>query len=293
MYHAAQNVVLGFGAMCGASFGGVVADSIGWRWCYLCQVPISATGLIVGYFVIKNPPPPKVTDGPGESRQMSSWRQIDCAGASLLVLCLSALLTALSLGGNKYPWSNLRVILSFVVSVLVLFVFVGVELRTSALPVMPMWMLRGRTVVSNMVSNVLVGMSAFSFLFTIPLFFQAVLSESASKAGLRLIIPSLATPLGSFAAGYVMSRWGVLNHLVRLGCFLMLLGNALMASLDYHDSKRKYLVYLFPANLGQGIVFPSILFTNISTFEHSCRLLIPHTIRSDQEKENITQNGAT
>lgn len=167
MYHAAQNVVLGFGAICGASFGGVVADSIGWRWCYLCQVPVSVAGLIIGYFVIKNPPSPKVTDGSGESGQMSFWRQIDFAGASLLVLGLSALLTALSLGGNKYPWSNLRVILSFVVSVLVLFVFVWVELRTSALPVMPIWMLRGRTVVSNMISNVLVGMSAFAVSFPI------------------------------------------------------------------------------------------------------------------------------
>ena len=125
------------------------------------------TALIIGYFVIKNPPPPKVTHGPKVSRQMSFWRQIDLAGASLLVLGLSALLAALSLGGNKYPWSNFKVILSFVVSVLVLIVFVWVELRTSALPVMPMWMLHGRTVVSNMISNILVGMSAFAVSFSI------------------------------------------------------------------------------------------------------------------------------
>ncbi len=100
----------------------------------------------------------------------------------------------------------------------------------------------------------------------IPLFFQVVLLDSASKAGMRLVVPSIATPIGGLVAGFVMSRWGMLSHLVRLGCFFMILGNGLVASLKFHDSEWKYLVYLFPANLGQGIVYPSILFTNIAAF---------------------------
>jgi len=286
MYQAAQNGLLGFGAICGASLGGVIADTVGWRWCFLCQVPVSMAGLIVGYLVIKNPPPDEAIVGTDASKQMSLWRRIDFTGATLLVLGLSAQLTALSLGGNQYPWSDTRVILSFVVSIVILLVFVWVELRTKALPVMPMSMLKGRAVVSNMVSNVLVGMSSFAvsprpkdrtlpaltieqFLFIIPLFFQVVLSESASKAGMRLVIPALGTPVGALIAGFVMSRWGMLNHLVRLGCLLMVVGNGVMATLNYHDSSWKYVVYLFPANVGQGIVFPSILFTNIATFEQS------------------------
>ncbi|KAE9365140.1 MFS general substrate transporter [Stipitochalara longipes BDJ] len=222
MYQAAQNGLLGFGAICGASLGGVIADS----------------------------------------------RQIDFFGATLLVLGLSSQLTALSLGGNQYPWSDIRVIVSFVVSVVILLVFVGVELKTKALPVLPMSMLRGR-VISNMVSNVLCGMSAFAFLFTIPLFFQVVLKESASKAGMRLVIPSVGIPIGGLVAGFIMSRWGMLSHLVRLGCLLMMVGNGVMATLKYHDSSWKYIVYIIPANLGQGIVFPSMLFTNIASFPQS------------------------
>jgi len=109
------------------------------------------------------------------------------------------------------------------------------------------------------------------FLFLIPLFFQVVLLDTASEAGLRLAIPSLATPVGGVIAGFVMSRFGRLSELVRIGCFFMILGNALVASLQYHDSKWKYLVYLFPANLGQGIVYPSILFTFLAAFDHSSK----------------------
>jgi hypothetical protein len=86
---------------------------------------------------------------------------------------------------------------------------------------------------------------------------------------MRLVIPSLGTPVGGLVAGFIMSRWGMLSHLVRLGCLLMLIGNGVMATLNYHDSSWKYIVYLFPANLGQGIVFPSILFTNIAAFQQS------------------------
>jgi hypothetical protein len=61
------------------------------------------------------------------------------------------------------------------------------------------------------------------FLFMIP-FFQVVLLDSASKAGVRLVVPSLATPVGGLVAGFIISRWRMLSHLVRLGCFLMIVG---------------------------------------------------------------------
>jgi hypothetical protein len=96
-----------------------------------------------------------------------------------------------------------------------------------------------------------------------------VLLDSATTAGARLAIPSLATPIGGLIAGVVMSRWGKLITLVRTGAILMMLGNALVASLQFRDSNWKYYVFIFPANLGQGIVYPGILFTSLATFEHA------------------------
>ncbi|KAH8589728.1 major facilitator superfamily domain-containing protein [Bisporella sp. PMI_857] len=279
MYQAVQNGLHGFGAICGASLGGVIADTIGWRWCFLCQVPVSFAGLVIGYLVIRNPPTREIgVEADGTDAKKSAWIQIDVSGAVLLVVGLSVQLAALSLGGNQYPWSDLRVILCFVASVILLVTFIVVELRTKALPVMPMHMLKGRTVISNMISNVLVGMSSYAFLFMIPLFFQVVLLDSASKAGMRLVIPSLSTPIGGLIAGYIMSHFGQLSNLVRCGCFLMTLGNALVASLQYQDSSWKYVAYLFPANIGQGIVYPSILFTNIAAFEQAQQAVSTSTV---------------
>lgn len=84
-----------------------------------------------------------------------------------------------------------------------------------------------------------------------------------------MAIPSLATPIGGLIAGIVMSRWGKLVPLVRTGALLMTFGNALVTSLGFEDSAWKYFAYIFPANLGQGIIYPGILFTSLATFDHA------------------------
>ncbi|OAP55700.1 hypothetical protein AYL99_09852 [Fonsecaea erecta] len=283
MYQACQNVLHGFGSVCGASLGGLIADHVGWRWCFLLQVPVSTFAFVVGHFVIKKNESAKAAGdeedvSSGLGKLSSKWEQIDLWGAVLLVLGLSAQLGAMTMGGNNYPWSDIRVIGAMVLSVILILIFVVVELRTKAVPVMPMSMLHGTLAISNQISNVCVGMAAYSFLFISPLFFQVVLRDNPSEAGMRLVIPSLATPAGGVLSGIVMSRWGRLSELVRAGCFIMMVGNGLVASLKYQDASWKYMVYLFPANFGQGICYPAILFTFLAAFDHGYQAVSTSTV---------------
>ncbi|OQD70369.1 hypothetical protein PENDEC_c024G00003 [Penicillium decumbens] len=275
MYQALQNGSNGFGAICGASFGGAIVDSIGWRWCFLLQVPVSLMALILGYFVLHFP----AKESDLTARQTRGiWYQIDVSGAFLLVLALSSQLVGLSLGGNDLPWSNIWVISSLVASVLLLAAFVVVEAQTTAVPLIPLKMLHGLLPVSTQIANVCVGMAAYAFLFTIPLLFQVILLDSPTKAGARLAIPSLATPLGGLISGIVMSHWGKLSYLVRTGASLMFIGNMLVTLLRFDDSGWKYFVYIIPANLGQGIVYPGILFTFLAAFDHADHAVSASTV---------------
>lgn len=164
MYQATQNVLHGFGSICGASLGGAIADSIGWRWCFLCQVPVSVFALIVGHFVIKKNESKQAIheENAPATTHTSKWERIDLTGAILLVLGLSAQLAAMSMGGNNYPWSDRRVVIALVFSAFLLIVFVFVEARTRAVPVMPISMLKGTLAISNQISNICVGMAAYS-----------------------------------------------------------------------------------------------------------------------------------
>ncbi|KAI1141746.1 MFS general substrate transporter [Hypoxylon sp. FL0543] len=274
MYQALQNGIFGFGAICGASFGGSIADTIGWRWCFLLQVPVSVIALVFGYLVIKN----QQTNFTGSSSLKETWRRVDFLGSLVLVVAISVQLVGLSLGGNELPWSSPWVIVSLVGSVALFGLFLWIEAKTTAIPVIPLRMLRGRLPIFVQSANVCAGISAYAYLFLLPLFFQVVLLDSATTAGARLAIPSLATPIGGLIAGVVMSRWGKLITLVRTGAVLMAIGNGLVASLNFVDSKWKYFVYIFPANLGQGIIYPGILFTSLATFDHADHAVCASTV---------------
>ncbi|PGH03020.1 hypothetical protein GX51_04338 [Blastomyces parvus] len=280
MYQAVQNVLHGFGSICGASLGGSIADTIGWRWCFLLQVPVSIFALIVGHLVVKNQTHYDNANYESSPKTTLSavWNRVDLSGAILLIIGLSIQLVGLSLGGNELPWTSPWVILSLVASVLILGLFLYVEATTSAMAVIPPHMLRGKLAVSAQISNVCVGLAAYAFLFMLPLFFQVVLKDSASTAGARLIIPSLATPVGGVISGFVMSRWGQLANLVRLGALLMFIGNALVMLLGFDSAKWKYIAYIIPASLGQGIVYPAILFTVLAAFDHADHAVSASTV---------------
>lgn len=66
-----------------------------------------------------------------------------------------------------------------------------------------------------------------------------------------------------------MSRWGRLSQIVQIGALLMFVGNLLVALLRFNDANWKYFVFVFPANLGQGMVYPGILFSFLAAFDHT------------------------
>ena len=167
MYQAMHNVLNGFGAICGASFGGAIVDSIGWRWCFLLQVPVSAIALVVGHLFLNLHAPVHMRIG----GLRGLWQRIDMAGACFLILGLSSQLVGLSLGGNELPWSNIWVILSLLSSVVLLALFLVNEARTSAIPLVPLKMFKGVQPVSTQVANFCVGMAAYAvgiYLISLP-----------------------------------------------------------------------------------------------------------------------------
>ncbi|CVK90629.1 major facilitator family transporter fnx1 [Fusarium globosum] len=274
MYQALQNGIYGFGAISGASFGGSIADHIGWRWCFLFQVPVSIMALIIGALVVSDQSGGFSLDG----SLGTVWHRVDFSGSLLLVVAISVQLVGLSLGGNELPWGSPWVIGALIGSVFLFGLFLVVEEKTSAIPVIPLRLLQGRLPIATQCANVCAGMAAYGYLFMLPLFFQVVLLDSATTAGARLAIPSLATPIGGLIAGVVMSRWGKLLALVRTGALLMVVGNGLVTLLQFQDSKWKYFVYVFPANLGQGIIYPGILFTSLASFDHADHAVTASTV---------------
>ncbi|RSL90558.1 hypothetical protein CDV31_015655 [Fusarium ambrosium] len=256
MYQALQNVLHGLGAICGATLGGTISDSVGWRTCFFAQAPFSLVAFILAYNIIpgKHTAPENTA-----TRHCSSWRQIDVAGASLLFFGLMFQLTAMSLGSDL-SWAHPSVIVMLTASSLLMVAFVAHERGEQATPILPLGMLVGRERVALLICNVSLGVVAYGLLFILPLFFQTVLLDAPSVAGLRLIAPSLATPLGGLTTGLAMRIGDSLTALTRTGLFFLLVTICMILTLGKHDQEWKYSTYGILGNFGQGMAYPSLLF---------------------------------
>lgn len=270
LFQAFQNLLLGLGAIFGASFGGSIASTVGWRWCFFTQVPISVINLfLMGIYV----PNQEGLENETLSKVIHPKRflsDIDIAGSILIIVGLSLQLLYLSIGCNgnvnENMWRQPSSLVLLVSSVVVLTLFLVNEKRTTATAILPLDLVTTSYGFVVLVISILVGFASYAYLFTLPLFFQIVLGDSAAKAGLRLTIPSLFTPIGSFITGVCMSKFNCLSSLLYAGIFLMFLGNFLFLLINNETPNWLIGIFLIPANLGQGITFPTTLFTFIFAF---------------------------
>lgn len=93
-----------------------------------------------------------------------------------------------------------------------------------------------------------------------------MLGDSPSKAGLRLVIP-FATPIGGLIAGVAIGKYDCLRSLIYTGIILRTIGNFLGLLISPLPNSVLLTFFLVPANLGQGIAYPSCLFTFILGFQ--------------------------
>lgn len=264
LFQAVQNLLYGLGAVSGASFGGYLTSLLGWRCCFAIQIAPALLSIYVTYsFIGKNVSRHKIEG-------QSLWSRIDFAGSATLVCSLTAQLSILSLGGNKHGWLDWRLLMLVGLMIVSTLVFLEIEVKTSALPIIPAQDYKNKYAVLTIVLSFCIGLAAYSYLFTLPLLFQINLGDSVTQSGLRLAIPSLATPIGGITTGLLMAKsTQYLPNLPIYGTLFMALGNFSAVFISHKLPNWLINILLVPANIGQGIAYPSSLFLFIYFFESS------------------------
>lgn len=128
------NVVATLGRSMGGPIGGLLADTVGWRWSFIGQVPILVFATLL---VAVKLPNFAVTEDSHPKGQPSKLRRVDFIGAILLAAAIAALLGSLSIGGQALPWTHPIVIGLLVGSVLILAFFVIYEEKYAFEPIFP------------------------------------------------------------------------------------------------------------------------------------------------------------
>jgi len=181
----------------GPWLGGILTDSLSWRWVFYVNVPVGIVALLL--IILQMPPlKPKIEGGV----------RIDWWGTVTLLVGIIPILLALSLGGVEYPWGSWRILGLFAVGAAGLAAFGLVEARAPE-PILPFDLFRNRTyVIANAVALLVNGVAFFGAIIFLPIFMVMVVGVSASAAGLTLMPLTLGLVGASILAGQVVSRIG-------------------------------------------------------------------------------------
>ncbi|TXT03854.1 hypothetical protein VHUM_04331 [Vanrija humicola] len=225
----------------------------GWRVAFSAQLPL-LVGSIVSVLVFV---PSSLGAGGGDDSWSEKLRRIDYAGSTLLAAAIGSLLLGVSLktaaskpDGGEYAWSDPLVAGLLAAFVVITIVFLVVEGKYAAEPVLPLGLLMRRTPASVAFSNLTMAACIFSMLYNVPLFFSAVRLQSSTVAGAHLLPYSVLIGFGSLAIGYVMRRTGRYYPAMLFSGVLIALSCALM--LTWTTGVPEWLTWLAPTPAGFG-----------------------------------------
>jgi EmrB/QacA subfamily drug resistance transporter len=229
----------GLGGTLGVIIGGLLVDSLSWRWIFLVNVPIVIALVALSPLVLTE------SSGGARSRGSVDWAGAVLGTGGLLALVLGVIRT------DAAGWGSAQVIALLVAAGALLTTFVAVE-RRAAQPMLPLPLFRSRSLRLGSSMLALNGAGFLAMFFLTAVYLQQVRHDSALMAGMHFLPMGIAAILSAVIAGQIVTRVG--TRAVQIaGTVLALAGLALLAASDRTGS---YATALLPGFVvfGAGII---------------------------------------
>ncbi|KAI7816949.1 major facilitator superfamily domain-containing protein [Gamsiella multidivaricata] len=250
-YQGIIGSMFGISAVVGPLLGGVLAEKSDWRWAFYLNLPIGVVGTIALVFILKLP----TVNG----TRREKLKRIDFMGSFTIVVGIICVLISTNWGGNEYAWSSVQIIVPYCVGALFLSAFLYIEAKVAVEPILPFRLFRNRSVCSAYATSFFIGGAFMGAIFYCPLYFQLVMHDSATKAGLQLLPLVAGMLVAGIGSGVLISKTGRYRPYIWAALVIYIAGVALLSLWDEKSGLNVQIGFLFVVGLGLGGCMQSIV----------------------------------
>lgn len=247
--------VAGIGNAMGPLLGGVLTDTLGWRWIFFINLPVALIAMIIVFMVVMR------------DNAAAPNERIDYGGTALLTGGLLALLLALDWGVNR-GWTDPIILSLFGLGAVLLVAFGIYENRVGETALVPDSVMKNLTFAMATLTTLMIATVFFGALIYLPQFMMKQLGFTAIRSGIGLLPVMLTFALVSFVAGRVHETLGA-KTIVSLGAALLAGGMFLLSAIEPETTYGQLLPGMVVLGLGIGLFYSSITTAGVTALDPS------------------------
>ncbi|MGF0115400.1 MDR family MFS transporter [Promicromonospora sp. Marseille-Q5078] len=238
----------------GPLLGGVLTDSIGWRWTFFVGVPFA----IAAFIVLQ-----KTLHLPAMAKRVV---KIDYAGAVLIAVAVALLLLWVTFAGDQFAWASWQTAAMVGGAVLAL-VAVGFVERAAAEPIIPLHLFKNRTFVLAVIGSASVGVAMFGTAVFLSQYFQLARGKTPTESGLLTIPMVVGTMLAGVVLGRIISNTGRYKAIMVGGAVVLSASLFGLSTIEVDTSFVLISVYLFGLGISVGALMQNLVLATQNTLD--------------------------
>jgi len=249
--------IMAVGTVGGPLIGGLLTDSVGWRWNFFVGVPVAIVAIILLQVTLKLPKRP--------ARKV----RIDYLGAIFLAAGVSLLLIWVSLAGHDFDWNSAQTYWMVGGAVALLVAFLVTELVVKE-PIIPLGMFKNRTFTLAVIASISVGVAMFGTSVYLGQYMQLARGATPTESGLLTLPMIFGLLLSSMIVGNLISRFGKWKGYMIVGSVLLTVGLYLMSTIAFDTNYVIVSLYMLILGAGVGMVMQNLV------------LIVQNTVQPEQ-----------
>jgi EmrB/QacA subfamily drug resistance transporter len=242
------------GPVLGPVIGGLLVDSLSWRWIFYVNIPIGLLALLLATRKLDN------------TERVHGGR-LDGVGLALLSPGLAFFVYGLSEAGDSGGFSSSKVVFSLVLGVALMVAFCWHALRVRD-PLIDLKLFKNRGFTAASGTSFVLGAAIFGAMFLLPLYYQIVRGQDALHAGLLMAPQGIGAMITMPIGGRITDRVGA-SRIVPVGLLIMLAGTFAYTQVGADTSEVLLAVSLFVRGLGLGLSMMPAMGAAYQTLERS------------------------